>query len=566
MVMLLASALAAPGLGVIDQPLWQLQQTKVLWRTIASVLLNVGGVAIAATLLGLLTTRALHYPRRSLLTSAAGALLVVAVVTILCALCKDGWLPGVWPLYLLITLGGAVFGIGIALVMERAESPPLAFVLMSLLTGLVSIAGVAMLVGLLLQPAPLPIDGVTLDSADRVRLTQKIRAGSPRNMEPGSTKTLSLSSTDINKLSAWGLSLGDAGRMAFVNLTERDINGAVSLRWAPGLLSAPVYLNVSGTATPDITEGRLKPGISAARIGRLSLPAGLANYLASGLFDLVAADPRFAGAIRQLHRVKIDDRTLSATYGAMDLPEGLRKDVFGSLGDDEVVAVAFSQHLHLQRGLAAALAAQEITKDAALATIVERSFDLAARRHNEYGSDPVLENRLATIALGITLGHPKISEVVAQLPPEFGSMQRLWSQAPLQNRSDWTRHFWVSAALTCLSDQALSLDIGQLKEELDAGSQGGSGFSFGDLAADMAGVELAIAITSDPARARLLQRRLAQVDQFNQFVPALAGLPEGLTEQQLQQQYGGTEGRDYQQLVNEIGASISAQPGYRAGP
>ena len=564
--MLLASALAAPGLGVIDEPLWQLQQASVFWRTVASVLMNVGSVAIAATLLGLLWTRALHHPPRSFLLSATVALVAVGVTTILCALCKDGWLPGVWPLYLLVTLGSALFGVGIALVMERAESPPLAFVLMSLLTGLVSVAGLAMLIGLLLQPAPLPIDGIELDSADRVRLTQKIRAGSPRDMAPGSTKTLTFTSTDINQLSAWGLSLGDGGRMAFVNLTDQDAEAALSLRWAPSLLSAPVYLNVSATASPSISEGELTPGISAARIGRLSIPATLANFLASGLFDLVATDPRFAGAVRQLHQVGIEARTLSATYGAMELPKGLREDVFGSLGDDEVVAVAFSQHLHLQRGLAATLATGDISKSAALAMIVGESFDLAARRHNEYGSDPILENRLATIALGITLGHPKISEVVAQLPPEFGTMQRLWSQAPLQDRSDWTRHFWVSAALACLSDQVVSLDIGRLKEELDAGSEGGSGFSFADLAADLAGVELATALTTDKTRARQLQRRLAEADQFNQFVPPLAELPEGLTELELTQQFGGTEGEAYGQLVNEIAASIRAQPGYQTGP
>lgn len=566
LALLTISAFTAPGLGIFDEPLWQLQRAQVFWRTVASALLYVGTVAVAATVLALLATQALQLPRRSMVATGCGALLTVALVTIACALAKDGWLPGVWPLYLFVTGTSALFGIVTAMTMERAASPPLALVLMGLFTGLTSVAVLAALTGLLLQPTPLPIEGITLSSADRVRLTQKIRAGSPRDIAPGHTKTLTLSAQDINQLSAWGLSLGEGGRMAFVNLKASEIDAALSLRWAPSLLSEPVFLNVSGSAAPSVTNGQLTPGIRAARIGRVSVHAGLANYLVSGLFDLTAADPRFASAVSQLQRVAIEERQLSATYGAMDLPEGLREDVFGKLGNSEVVAVAFSQHLHLQRSLAARLAAGEIDRDKALATIVAKSFALAARRHREFGSDPVLENRLATIVLGITLGHPKISQVVAQLPHEFNRVPPLWRQAPLQDRSDWTRHFWVSAALTCLSDQVLSADFGQLKEELDAGSEGGSGFSFADLAADLAGVELAKELTRERGRAVALQRLLAEPDQFQRFVPVLGELPEGLSAAQLKQRYGDTSGPGFTQMVSEIESSIRAQPGYQPIP
>ena len=64
----------------------------------------------------------------------------------------------------------------------------------------------------------------------------------------------------------------------------------------------------------------------------------------------------------------------------------------------------------------------------------------------------------------------------------------------MRGREDWARHYALSAALAVLEHPLVSDAAGLMKEELDALTHG-SGFSFGDLAADRAGVRFADAAT-----------------------------------------------------------------------
>ena len=136
-----------------------------------------------------------------------------------------------------------------------------------------------------------------------------------------------------------------------------------------------------------------------------------------------------------------------------------------------------------------------------LGAAVEVAF--ARARERSATSLPVLENRAALLALGILLGHSRLEQLVGQVMDE-----RNWrrgaplARTTLRGRHDWTKHFFVSAALTVLSAQAPSDAIGLFKEELDAGR--GSGFSFGDLMADRAGTTFALLATRDDAAARAL--------------------------------------------------------------
>jgi hypothetical protein len=121
----------------------------------------------------------------------------------------------------------------------------------------------------------------------------------------------------------------------------------------------------------------------------------------------------------------------------------------------------------------------------------------------------------------------------------------------VHGRKDWSRHFWVSAALTVLADADRSITVGLTKELMDA-APGGSGFSFSDLAADAAGQAFAVAATRDNASARTVQRRILQGVNIEDFLPDIRDLPEGLTRDQLQTEYGGLGGEGTQLVVDEI--------------
>lgn len=180
-----------------------------------------------------------------------------------------------------------------------------------------------------------------------------------------------------------------------------------------------------------------------------------------------------------------------------ELPPGLLASLIWGEGSNEEMRLAVKSYVERLLHAAPGLPGGEPRLGAA----VEVAFAWA-RERSATGS-PVVENRAALLALGILLGHPRLEEFVGPVVEE-----RDWrpaaplARATLRGRRDWTKHFFVSAALTVLSAQAPSDAIGLFKEELDAGK--GSGFSFGDLMADRAGTTFALLATGDEATARAI--------------------------------------------------------------
>jgi hypothetical protein len=81
---------------------------------------------------------------------------------------------------------------------------------------------------------------------------------------------------------------------------------------------------------------------------------------------------------------------------------------------------------------------------------------------------------------------------------------------------------------------------------------GGSGFSFSDLAADAAGNRFALAATRSPGAARRTQRLIMRGVSVEDYLPEMHDLPEGLTRDQFQEEYGGLGGEGTQRVVDEI--------------
>jgi hypothetical protein len=140
----------------------------------------------------------------------------------------------------------------------------------------------------------------------------------------------------------------------------------------------------------------------------------------------------------------------------------------------------------------------------------QKAFALARTRSVERSA--VSENQAAIFALGILLGHPRLEEFLGPVLDDRGfeaACQALY-RVRIRDRSDWTKHFCVSAALALLSDAVVSDAAGLFKEELDAGA-GGSGFSFADLLADRRAT-FALTATRDEAAAPIRDRLAGHVD------------------------------------------------------
>jgi hypothetical protein len=183
---------------------------------------------------------------------------------------------------------------------------------------------------------------------------------------------------------------------------------------------------------------------------------------------------------------------------------------------------------------------------------------------NSHGTDAVLPNRAAVLALGKILGEDKVARVGGRDIDleDSGRRERLRQRILLGGRNDLSRHYWVSAALTVLSDPQRALTVGLSKELMDS-TPGGSGFSFVDMAANATGIRLAVAATRDQASAHDLQVRVREDEYVAKLLPSVDGLPEQLSRDALQSDLGGLGGSETRRLLDEIDRRISALPLFR---
>ena len=128
----------------------------------------------------------------------------------------------------------------------------------------------------------------------------------------------------------------------------------------------------------------------------------------------------------------------------------------------------------------------------------------------------------------------------------------------LAQRQDLSLHFIYSAAIKLLSEQGMSAAIGEFKELMDRGN-GGSGFSFVDLAADLAGVEFAKSATNE-LKARQFQYTLAGNTLESTFFPDISALPEGLSKSAFNQQFKQVDSPEYKAMLTNIRQRIASLP------
>ena len=171
-------------------------------------------------------------------------------------------------------------------------------------------------------------------------------------------------------------------------------------------------------------------------------------------------------------------------------------------------------------------------------------------------------NRAAILALGIAIGDARLARLVG-LERDTALVRQavlVGGGATLRGREDWAKHYAVSAALAVLEHPVVSDAAGLMKEQLDALTQD-TGFSFGDIAADRAGVRFAAAATRSEAAAEAMQARLHDGFEVADFFPPVADLPEKITVQQFRQDYGSVGSQRYRQLTAEIEARLARCPG-----
>ena len=137
----------------------------------------------------------------------------------------------------------------------------------------------------------------------------------------------------------------------------------------------------------------------------------------------------------------------------------------------------------------------------------------------------------------------------------------------LRGRRDLLLHFGVSAMLTGLSGSGVAEAAGLQKEISDArGKEAGrgSGFSFTDLAADYAGIELAeVLLKADEKQSRRLLKVIAGKFRGKDYLPDCSDLPEGLTHSEFVQSYGSVSDSRFADYAQKVRDRVRAAPGWK---
>ena len=181
-------------------------------------------------------------------------------------------------------------------------------------------------------------------------------------------------------------------------------------------------------------------------------------------------------------------------------------------------------------------------------------FELATFRSQQLSA--VDENRAALVVLAFYVN----GKSLGRLLPAADNWPRPTEQVvTLNGRDDFAKHFIVSAALAANAGSPLANAAALYKETAD--SQAGSGFSFGDIAADHAGTrfgDLAAGIS-----AKKLQQRLTSGITEKTIMPATADLPDAMPEAEFKRRFGGINGVEYKKMMAEIERRVAALPLYQ---
>jgi hypothetical protein len=256
--------------------------------------------------------------------------------------------------------------------------------------------------------------------------------------------------------------------------------------------------------------------------------------------------------LQVVKRIDTNSQVVTVTYGHGAPPKGFVANLFHDTIGVHIDSAAIKEQL---LNLLATLKKTPTNNDERFGLAVQTAFHLA--RERSAADSAVQANRNAVLALGIALGHYRVESLLGKFLDDSTreSVKEAFRGTTLRKRDDWTKHFFVSAALTVIAAGNVSDATGLFKEEKDAG--GGSGFSFGDLLADRSGTTFAQVATRDEASARALQDRLARGYNVDDYFPPGQDLPENLQDADFQAQYGGVGGAGYRRLMIEIERRIA---------
>lgn len=400
---------------------------------------------------------------------------------------------------------------------------------------------------LAIDSKPLVLEGETLTAGDVERIKQQWETHNPQQMLPGQTKNLIVTERDLNLFFTYASSRGLGNRLK----ARAELYQGSAYFWStltlPFRLFGP-YLNVSGMVTQR--SGNLK--FTEIRVGSLPVPAWISNMLVRSAYRRVQRTDEYAQYADIVQAVK----TFQFQQGRLLVVYQWRPDMamqIQSQGQSLLFSADDQARLRVYNTRLGEITQALSGSTMSLVKLFRPLFSMAKQR-SDSGEDPIADNRAIVLLLALYVNKQPIREFVDSDDASLYPQARQVSVTVL-GREDLVQHFLTSAAIATSADSGVAEALGVFKELDD--SQGGSGFSFADLAADRAGVQFAELIARISFDAQQAQRRLSEVESEIEFMPRVDNLPEGIMNLEFKQQYGNLESDAYRMINAEIDLRIA---------
>ena len=409
-----------------------------------------------------------------------------------------------------------------------------------LLLALIAVPAVLVLFGLDREPSVLP--GKSISVNDLKRINRLIKENDPRKLRSGEVRKVYLSERDINLFLDYAISI--------TSLKNR-LSADVAL--SPGLANADFtyvlpdnpfgpYLNISA----NFSQSADSITIYEFKVGALTAPGWILSPVTHFLLNRLERYESFKDVdeiLQSLEKVHLKDRRLLMAYrwrpGVMERLRAGGRDFI--LPEDKKRLEAYNHRL-------AEVAAGLKGKRASLVLLLRPIFELAHERTIN-GGEGIAENRAAILTLGLYAAGVKVRKLLSE-SGRYRFKRTRYVRMTLFKRNDLARHFLISSAIAVSAGSGIADIIGLSKEVGD--SQGGSGFSFADLAADRAGVYLGKVATASPGSASSIQSGMKEVGTETDFMPRTDHLPEGIMELEFRRKYNDLDSEAYKMVEKEI--------------
>ncbi|TPQ26070.1 hypothetical protein [Methylomonas koyamae] len=409
--------------------------------------------------------------------------------------------------------------------------------LKALLFALFSTAALlAVLLLFAIDDSPLPSlnQGLTRDDIQRAKQLLQVRPE-----ERSQLKTVNLDQKDLNIAASYLLD-HFVENTTQVHFGQDRIDCQIAV-FVPETLFGH-YLDFSFSVRQLNDTIRLK----SFKVGEISIPDPAANLLIPALVIHTPLNDYWQVLTQYVKNVQIGPQTLEISY-------------LGSIADAAKQLVirkhAEYPNLHLyQQQINDIVNRHDPDWRLSLIELLQPLFATAYQNTPE--ADAIQENRAIIIAVA--------SYIYKRDLRRFLPLGLVYSKEyPVfaYKRVDIPQHFIASALLAAVDASLLGERMGVDKELGDA--RQGSGFSFIDLSADMAGSRFGRMAIASQNKARLLQKLMAETKDYSAIIPEVQDLPEHMDEMDFKQRFERVGSKRYQEVISEIDKRLDDLPLYQ---